>query len=438
MESAHAQTRTRRRPSWRPPSRSPAAAAVRAQASRASRAVADRPERASPANITVLTNRTDLVSDGTLKKYAAEFNKIYPKVKVKFEGITDYEGEVKTRMNTENYGDVLLIPQLDRHRPTTRSSSPRWATPADMSEEVQLHRQRHASATQVYGLADFGNANGFVYNKAVWTQAGITDLADHARRSSSPTCRRSRPRPSAIPYYTNYKDGWPLSAWSAALGSATCDTAANDKLATDQTRGRRARTSTSIDTPALQHRARQADRARPDHDQLGGLEGPARAPARSPRCGSARGRSCRCRTRPRRPARTRPTSATCRSRRRWTASSARSSRPDYQSRDQHPLQEQGGRPGLARLVHRQVRHSPGRPGRSPRSRARRCRRRCADFTDAGVTVHRRCTQAKAGAGQQDRQRVRGRLRHSPTTASTSSTSPAARRSGEPRPASSPT
>ncbi|MGE6738247.1 carbohydrate ABC transporter substrate-binding protein, partial [Streptomyces sp. NPDC059900] len=57
-------------------------------------------------SIKVLTNRTDLVQDGTMKKYATAFNKIYPKVKVGFEGITDYEGEVKIRMNTENYGDV--------------------------------------------------------------------------------------------------------------------------------------------------------------------------------------------------------------------------------------------------------------------------------------------------------------------------------------------
>ena len=61
--------------------------------------------------ITVLTHRTDLVQDGTMKKYAAEFNKTYPKVKVEFEALTDYEGEVKIRMNTENYGDVLHDPR---------------------------------------------------------------------------------------------------------------------------------------------------------------------------------------------------------------------------------------------------------------------------------------------------------------------------------------
>ncbi|WP_319020134.1 hypothetical protein [Streptomyces sp. C8S0] len=42
--------------------------------------------------IKVLTQRTDLVQSGAMKRYADEFNKVYPKVKVTFEGITDYEG----------------------------------------------------------------------------------------------------------------------------------------------------------------------------------------------------------------------------------------------------------------------------------------------------------------------------------------------------------
>lgn len=61
-------------------------------------------------DIKVLTRRTDLVQDGAMKKHAAEFSKVCPKVHVTFEGITDYEGEVKIRMNTSNYGDVLMIP----------------------------------------------------------------------------------------------------------------------------------------------------------------------------------------------------------------------------------------------------------------------------------------------------------------------------------------
>ena len=63
-------------------------------------------------DITVLSHRTDLQADGTYKKYIAAFNVLYPKIKVKVETITDYEGVVKIRMNTKNYGDVLMIPRV--------------------------------------------------------------------------------------------------------------------------------------------------------------------------------------------------------------------------------------------------------------------------------------------------------------------------------------
>ena len=61
-------------------------------------------------DITVLTNRTDLIKNKVYAGYVAAFNKAYPKVNVKLQGITDYEGEVTTRLSTKNYGDVLGIP----------------------------------------------------------------------------------------------------------------------------------------------------------------------------------------------------------------------------------------------------------------------------------------------------------------------------------------
>src|SRR5690349_18639660 len=60
--------------------------------------------------ITVLSHRTDLDKDGTLAKYSAEFKKLYPNVTVNWETITYYAGEVTTRLNTKDSGDVLNIP----------------------------------------------------------------------------------------------------------------------------------------------------------------------------------------------------------------------------------------------------------------------------------------------------------------------------------------
>ncbi len=178
--------------------------------------------------VTVLTHRTDLVTDGTMKKYADEFNKTYPNVKLKFDGITDYEGEVKIRMNTENYGDILMIPAA-----IAKNDYPKYFASlggsADLSSKYRFTDNTTVNS-KVYGLAGFGSVVGFVYNKEVWTASGIT------KWPSTPDeflagLQAIKTKGTSIPYYTNYKDGWPLGQWTAAVGAVTCDPKANDKLA---------------------------------------------------------------------------------------------------------------------------------------------------------------------------------------------------------------
>ncbi|MFD8153177.1 ABC transporter substrate-binding protein [Streptomyces sp. NPDC059720] len=178
--------------------------------------------------ITVLTNRTDIV-DTDLKKYAAAFEKKYPDVKVEFQAITDYEGEVKIRMNTDDYGDVLLIPGS-----VQRSDYPKFFEPlGSPGEMAQKYNWTDFATVQdkTYGLAPFGTANGFVYNKKVWAAAGVTSTPTTPQEFLA-GLKAIKDKTDAIPYYTNYKDGWPLGSWYEALGSATCDTGANRDLAT--------------------------------------------------------------------------------------------------------------------------------------------------------------------------------------------------------------
>lgn len=60
--------------------------------------------------LTVLTQRTDLAST-VFPEYSEKFKALHPEIKeVRFEASDDYENTVKTRMNTKDYGDVLLIP----------------------------------------------------------------------------------------------------------------------------------------------------------------------------------------------------------------------------------------------------------------------------------------------------------------------------------------
>ncbi|MCX5252727.1 ABC transporter substrate-binding protein [Streptomyces canus] len=178
--------------------------------------------------IKVLTVRTDLVQDGTLKKYAAEFSKTYPKVKVEFEGITDYEAEVKIRMNTENYGDVLLIPAVIK-----KSDYPRFfASLGTQEERAKKYRFTDFTAVdgKVYGQSPVAVSPGFVYNKRIWKEAGITEWPTTPAEFVA-DLKAIKAKTDAIPYYTNFSAGWPLSSWTSVDGAVTCDPKATDKLA---------------------------------------------------------------------------------------------------------------------------------------------------------------------------------------------------------------
>ncbi|MDL2076284.1 extracellular solute-binding protein [Streptomyces sp. GXMU-J15] len=191
-------------------------------------AVAPLNPKSASGSITVLTNRTDLVQDGTMKKYAAEFNKTYPKVKVKFEAITDYEGEVKIRMNTENYGDVLLIPGA-----VSKGDYPKFFAPlgeASTMSSKYLFTGKTEVDGKVYGIGTFGTASGFVYNKAVWKKAGITDWPTTPEEFLA-DLKTVKDKTGATPYYTNFKDAWPLSGqWTNGVGAVSCNSKALDTL----------------------------------------------------------------------------------------------------------------------------------------------------------------------------------------------------------------
>ena len=57
----------------------------------------------------VLTNRTDRVDDGSLDELTKAFEDAN-NCDVQYVGYQDYAGTVATRMGTDDYGDVLMIP----------------------------------------------------------------------------------------------------------------------------------------------------------------------------------------------------------------------------------------------------------------------------------------------------------------------------------------
>ncbi|MHB1173089.1 MAG: ABC transporter substrate-binding protein [Lacisediminihabitans sp.] len=155
--------------------------------------------------------------DTTFKDYAAKFEKKYPGTHVKFEAVANYEADVTTRLSSGNYGDVLLIPNTVSQAQLPQFFVP-FGTVADLKSKYRF-LQEEAYKGNAYGIATFGTVTGVVYNKAVWSSAGIT---------SNPTSpdqfladlKLIKEKTSAIPYYTNYAAGWPLGTWGNTRGMA--------------------------------------------------------------------------------------------------------------------------------------------------------------------------------------------------------------------------
>lgn len=180
-------------------------------------------------DIKVVTWRTDLVEDGTFDKYAEEFNKKYPDVNVTFEGITDYAGEMLTRMSTTNYGDVIGIPAIKPDQ-FEQFLEPLGET-ASFEDTYRFLPAASFGGTQ-YGIAFGGNANGIVYNKKVFEEAGVTTLPT-TEDEWLEALQKVADNTDAIPMYTNYKDGWPLTQSFGNLGVVTDDPDAPITMAED-------------------------------------------------------------------------------------------------------------------------------------------------------------------------------------------------------------
>lgn len=178
--------------------------------------------------ITVLTNRTDLI-DTKLPEYKTAFEKKYPGTTVEFEGITDYEGTVRTRMSTDEYGDVLCQPSIQA------IDFPTYFEPLGKLEDFSKTLNFTNTADPIsykdvvysYPLVAVVGA-GIVYNKKVFAKAGITvpRTTDEFYAAMSAIKEKT----DAVPVFMNYPAGWTLNQWEGGLMSVCGDPEYKNKL----------------------------------------------------------------------------------------------------------------------------------------------------------------------------------------------------------------
>lgn len=170
-------------------------------------------------------HRTDIPDK--LQGYVDEFRKIYPNVEIEYELITDYAENALLRVGNDDW-TIMGIPTVD----TDELSS--YFVPLGKLETLDgLYNfmSQWAYDGVCYGIPSTGNANGVLYNKAVFEAAGITELPKTPDEFIA-ALQAIKEKTDAIPLYTNYAAGWTMGAWDAYIGVAATgkDTYINQDL----------------------------------------------------------------------------------------------------------------------------------------------------------------------------------------------------------------
>lgn len=175
-------------------------------------------------SIKVLNNRTDMLQDdyaGTSwNTYIEEFNKVYPNITVEIEGVTDYAQDSLLRLQGGDWGDIMMIPEVDKSDLSTYFLS--YGALDDVSTQANYVSQ-WLYENQVYGIPSTAVGRGIVYNKKVFEAAGITELPKTPEDFMA-ALQTIKDKTEAIPLYTNYAAGWTMGAWDDYIsGTATSD-----------------------------------------------------------------------------------------------------------------------------------------------------------------------------------------------------------------------
>lgn len=170
------------------------------------------------ADLKFLTHKTDVI-DTRFQGYIEEFQKVYPNINIEYEGITDYAGDVTTRLSTGDWGDICMVPttvDLDE----LENYFTCFGDYDTLSEDYLMLTGRSYEG-KVYGIPSMGNVQGVLYNKAVFEEAGITELPKTPDEFLD-ALQKIKDNTDAIPLYTNFAADWTMNAWDAYIdGCAT-------------------------------------------------------------------------------------------------------------------------------------------------------------------------------------------------------------------------
>lgn len=174
--------------------------------------------------IHVFNQRTDMAdadyAGTSWEEYIAAFNEMYPNITVEVETDSNYADSALLRLQSGDWGDVMMIPAVDKA--DLSSYFLPFGSLDEMEAEINFANTWEYEGL-VYGVPSTGNANGIVYNKRVFAEAGVTETPKTPEEFIAALEAIKAYDENIIPLYTNYADGWPMEQWDGMISGTTGD-----------------------------------------------------------------------------------------------------------------------------------------------------------------------------------------------------------------------
>ena len=168
------------------------------------------------ADIHFVYHRTDLAGDdGKLAGYVKQFQEIYPNINIEYELITDFAENALLRIGNDDW-TIMGIPTVDK------DELPNYFIPlGDLATLDGLYNFMSSWSYDgtCYGIPSTAAAQGVLYNKRIFEEAGVTELPKTPDEFIA-ALQAVKDNTDAIPLYTNYAAGWTMGAWDAYIGVA--------------------------------------------------------------------------------------------------------------------------------------------------------------------------------------------------------------------------
>ena len=129
--------------------------------------------------IHVFNQRTDMAEASYPGKnwdaYIADFNKMYPNITVEIETDTNYSDDSILRLQSGDWGDIMMIPAVDKVDLSTYFLP--YGTLDEMSKQIRFANTWDYDGL-VYGVPSTGNAQGTLYKLCRWMANGAVGWTD--------------------------------------------------------------------------------------------------------------------------------------------------------------------------------------------------------------------------------------------------------------------